>query len=171
LYASDKKNDTPLNNQLPTPPAESSNIETIRKSNPLPILSRGMKRRPEDNENAMLVKRRKLVAQARFGNSALPDDKKGIEKLEIRVEDPFPTIRRTNNEGEAGGEIDEEQNEWSPAITIALNGTHVFAGIRELVECGIIDGEKMPGWLTGEEGVSVGAVKEGRIRDFKGSGI
>jgi central kinetochore subunit Mis15/CHL4 len=43
--------------------------------------------------------------------------------------------------------------------------------VRELVERGIIDGERMPGWMTGEEGISVGVVKDGRIQGFKGSGI
>ena len=47
---------------------------------------------------------------------------------------------------------------------IAFTGTHVFAGIRQLVEEGIIDGEKMPGWMTGEAAVTIGAVREGRIR-------
>ncbi|KAG7285539.1 hypothetical protein NEMBOFW57_010168 [Staphylotrichum longicolle] len=41
----------------------------------------------------------------------------------------------------------------------------------QLVECGIIDGERMPGWMTGEEGVTIGAVRNGRIRGHKGSGL
>jgi len=54
---------------------------------------------------------------------------------------------------------------------MTFHGSHVFAGMRELVEAGIIDGERMPGWMTGEEGVSIGVVKSGRIRGFKGSGV
>lgn len=179
VYASDKKNDTPLNNQLPTPPVESPDGEPTRKSNSLPILSRGMKRRTQDDGDAAVAKRRKLIAQSRFGNSALLDDKKGIERFDVRIEDPFPPIKRTNNEdrqerregGAGGGAVDEESDDWAPEITVTLYGTHVFAGIRELVECGIIDGERMPGWLTGEDGVSLGVVKDGRIQGFKGSGI
>jgi central kinetochore subunit Mis15/CHL4 len=29
----------------------------------------------------------------------------------------------------------------------------------------------MPGWMTGEEGVTMGAVRSGRIRGFRGSGL
>jgi central kinetochore subunit Mis15/CHL4 len=168
VYASDKKDDTPLNNQLPTPPADGEPTERLKA---LPI---GMKRRLDDDENEAVVKRRKLVAQARFGNSAKPNDKKGIERFDVRIEDPFPAIE---NGGERHGDIAGRQEthdllgDWGPAVTITLHGAHVFAGVRELVECGIIDGERMPGWMTGEDGVSVGVVKEGRILGFKGSGI
>lgn len=66
--------------------------------------------------------------------------------------------------GEGGGS-------WRPSVKLTFQGPHVFAGIRQLVEAGVIDGEKMPGWLTGEEGVTIGAVRNGRIRGHKGSGI
>ena len=89
MYASDKKDDTPLNNQLPTPPADDEPTERLKA---LPILSRGMKRRMDDDEDEAVVKRRKRVAQARFGNSAMPNDKKGIERFDVRIEDPFPAI-------------------------------------------------------------------------------
>ncbi|CAK7568735.1 MAG: chromosome loss-related protein [Sporothrix epigloea] len=81
----------------------------------------------------------------------------------------------------AGGDQDEEnvgeadKNEtgsiWQPRVALTFHGPHVFAGIRQLVEAGVIDGEKMPGWMTGEEGVTVGAVRHGRIRGHKGSGM
>jgi len=171
VYASDKKDDTPLNNQLPTPPADDEPTERLKA---LPILPKGMKRRMDDDEDEAVVKRRKRVAQARFGNSAMPYDKRGIERFDVRIEDPFPAIER--GEGRQEGRSDEQETddlsgEWGPAITVTLHGNHVFAGVRELVECGIIDGERMPGWMTGEDGVSVGVVKEGRIQGFKGSGI
>ena len=60
---------------------------------------------------------------------------------------------------------------WSPNVRITFQGTHVFAGIRQLVEAGIIDGERMPGWMTGEDGVTAGVVRHGRIKGNKGSGI
>jgi central kinetochore subunit Mis15/CHL4 len=56
-------------------------------------------------------------------------------------------------------------------VRLTFHGSHVFAGIRQLVECGIVDGERMPGWMTGEEGVTIGAVRNGRIRGHKGSGL
>jgi central kinetochore subunit Mis15/CHL4 len=162
LYASDKKNDTPLNNQLPTPPADITDEELASKSDQLMISSRGMRKRRREDEEKTLIKRRKTVARARFGESALPNDGKAIERFDVRIEDPFPS----QGQRPRGGDED-----WVPDITVTFYGTHVFAGVRELVERGIIDGERMPGWMTGEEGISVGVVKDGRIQGFKGSGI
>lgn len=62
-----------------------------------------------------------------------------------------------------GDESEEGTSSWQPDIRLLFQGSHVFAGIRQLVEKGIIDGERMPGWLTGEGGVSVGAVRHGRM--------
>ncbi|EPE05312.1 trfa protein [Ophiostoma piceae UAMH 11346] len=89
--------------------------------------------------------------------------------------DEAQRARRTA--GAEGGEEDGDNNttnndnEWRPRVAFTFQGPHVFAGIRQLVEAGIIDGEKMPGWMTGEEGVTVGAVRDGRIRGHKGSGM
>lgn len=194
------KNDTPLNNELPTPPRSENEKVDKDADTPLPV---GFKRRRGVDTDEISVKRRKSIAQARFGNEGKYNDKKGIERVDIRLEDPFPAIlssathdlvfsddeaggsaldpadptkklqgRRTSRIAELERDLNEEEQEgWIPDIRITFHGTHVFAGVRELVEAGVIDGIKMPGWMTGEEGVSVGVVKEGRIRGFKGSGI
>lgn len=65
----------------------------------------------------------------------------------------------------------ENPSQWRPTVQITFQGNHVFAGIRQLVEAGIVDGERMPGWMTGEDGVTVGVVRHGRIRGNKGSGL
>ncbi|MCJ1226507.1 hypothetical protein MMC12_003159 [Toensbergia leucococca] len=96
-------------------------------------------------------KRRALFAAARFGTSALLADDKGIERLDIRFEEPFP-----------GGDDDTEA-EWRPDVRVSFRGDDVFGGVRELVEAGAVDGERMGGWMTGEEGVSVGVVRGGRL--------
>ncbi|KAF2101108.1 CHL4-domain-containing protein [Rhizodiscina lignyota] len=57
----------------------------------------------------------------------------------------------------------EANSTWKPDVRILFHGAHVFAGIRKLVEQGVVDGEKMPGWMTGEAGVSIGVVKHGRM--------
>lgn len=123
-----------------------------------------------DEVDKKVMKRRKLIAQARFGDSAMPNDGKGIERFDVRIEDPFPGIEPTAPGQEAiapnGDLID-----WAPNITVTFHGRHTFAGIRELVERGVVDGEKMPGWMTGEENISIGVVKEGRIQGFKGSAL
>lgn len=150
------------------------------------------------------AKRRKLVAEGRFGTSGLADDGKGIERLDIRLDDPFSLIsaqpavegetavraRRsslrdismatgskkgprkprsslldktlTEDDQEASTLTDNE--EWIPDVRLSFQGSHVFAGLRKLVENGVIDGKRMPGWMTGETSVSIGVVRDGRIR-------
>ncbi|KAF3915871.1 hypothetical protein AA313_de0202305 [Arthrobotrys entomopaga] len=61
--------------------------------------------------------------------------------------------------------------QWVPNIDVVLEGTHVFAGIRTLVESGVFDGEMIPTWMTGEEGKSVGTVKGGTIVPVAATGI
>lgn len=202
----EKGGDNPLqlnvNTQLPspdpTPSVDEKGDSAKGKENTKP----GMKRKRVEDES--VIKRRKMVAKGRFGNTAKPNDGKGIERLDVRIEDPFPssaspskskplfgevvpeddpalvstaakkrkgrrsTISLELEKGDDNGEGDEE---WRPDVRITFHGNHVFAGIRELVEIGIVDGERMPGWMTGEEGVSVGVVREGRVKGWKGSGV
>ena len=244
VYAGDKAADarthSPLNSLLPTPPlsddatgedeeqtADSSNGKTATLKRTLD---------PEASEDEKRRKRARLVAQARFGDSARIDDGKGIERLDILIEDPFPVSesdlesenddldveetrasrsrkskgrrssfdasllegdegyededaelqqydrnRGTGDAGEdipraagrrrRGGDRDREKWAWRPNVRLSLHGPHVFAGLRQLVEAGFIDGERMPGWMTGEDGVTRGAVRNGRIKGFKGSGL
>ena len=149
----------------------------------------GRSKRALDSTETPESKRRKEVAKGRFGTSAQPDDGQGLEKFEVRIDDPFPATQSNTTEpdddtsrlsapagrGRRGRpsildrtaeETEQLQNDegWVPNVRIAFTGTHVFAGIRQLVEEGIVDGEKMPGWMTGEAGVTVGAVREGRVR-------
>lgn len=100
------------------------------------------------------VKRLKLVAAGRFGTYGLLDDGKNFNRLDVRMTDSF---------GRKAGAEEEAGDDFIPNIRLSFQGSHVFAGIRKLVESGIIDGETMAGWMTGEAGVSVGTVRDGRI--------
>lgn len=194
-YAEEKKKgvDDPLNVQLPTPELSTPEDDARPAEKEQQTIKR---KRIED---ASIVKRRKLVARGRFGKSAKVDDGKGIERLDVRLEDHFPAISALETEEADPAEATEPARQdkkqkgrrstitleldrtddddelasdgWRPDVRITFHGQHVFAGIRELVEAGIVDGEKMPGWMTGEEGVSVGVVRDGRIRGNKGSGL
>ncbi|KAF2690858.1 CHL4-domain-containing protein [Lentithecium fluviatile CBS 122367] len=153
------------------------------------------KRTLEDTETSE-AKRRREVAEGRFGTSAKPNDGRGLERFEVRIDDSFPQSRtsadgnndvdtsdlsaRPSNHNRRGRpslldrsleEIEElgDSESWVPDVRAVFQGSHVFAGIRQLVEQGVVDGEKMPGWMTGEAGVTIGAVKEGRIRTKKGT--
>jgi central kinetochore subunit Mis15/CHL4 len=189
VYAEEKKKgeDNPLNLQLPTPESSIMDLDDDKSEKE----NLGMKRKREEDES--VVKRRKLVAKSRFGSSAKTNDGKGIERLDVRLEDLFPSAEAIDDEVAAAGEVDKTKKKgrrstisleldriededipsdgWRPDIRVTFHGQHIFAGMRELVEAGVIDGEKMPGWMTGEEGVSVGIVRDGRIRGYKGSGL
>ncbi|KAK8077756.1 CHL4-like protein [Apiospora saccharicola] len=200
IYAADdnRRTDSPLNPVLPTPPLSDEDAAenlagSARKRRALSTKTTHDKYRQE-------AKQARLVAQARFGDSAKADDGKGIERVDILIEDAFPDGRRREGDAEDGGEDDsssqqhkktkgrksgadlafersqddddaDDARDWKPKVRLTFHGSHVFAGIRQLVEAGIVDGERMPGWMTGEEGVTIGAVRHGRIRGHKGSGL
>jgi central kinetochore subunit Mis15/CHL4 len=156
----------------------------------------GRSKRPLDDKETPEAKRRKEVAAGRFGTSAQPDDGQGLERFEVRIDDPVPSTSDEGDIAQIDGEtsnldaqaanrtrrgrpslldrtaedLQELENEdgWAPNVRVTFQGTHVFAGIRQLVEEGIVDGEKMPGWMTGEAGVTIGTVKDGRIRSKEG---
>jgi len=152
VYAEDNTADNPLNIVQVTPPDSGVEVEETAAHKPA-----GFKRRLEPSEE--VVKRRKLIAKGRFGNSALEKDGLGIERLDVMMEDLYPVADLDGVEHED----EEEDDDWRPDIRITFHGSHVFAGIRTLVEQGIVDGEKMPGWMTGEEGVSIGVIRDGRL--------
>ncbi|ETS77548.1 hypothetical protein PFICI_11422 [Pestalotiopsis fici W106-1] len=199
---------SPLNTVLPTrrPLADVSVNEDRRTpAGGGKTLKRGFQ--PEKERKDREAKRRKEVAQARFGNSAEMEDEKGVERLDVMIEDSLPGLS-TRNARPVGGAEEEEtgsrrskrsrgrqsdmdlelnkeqedeedvedgisdtESQHKPRIRLTFAGSHVFAGIRKLVEAGIIDGERMPGWMTGEEGVTSAIIRGGRIRGYKGSGM
>lgn len=194
--------ETPLDTVLPSPPLseeEEEGNEAEGAGKGKGQLGLGEKKRveppvsPAAKREERERKRRKLVAKARFADTGRVGDGKGVERVDIVIEDAFPFAtqsssssssrdkdRERDGQGETSGDrgststsssAAEKQEEWRPTVKLTFQGSHVFAGIRQLVEAGIIDGEKMPGWMTGEEGVTVGKVSEGRIRGNKGSGL
>ncbi|POS72032.1 hypothetical protein DHEL01_v209574 [Diaporthe helianthi] len=210
IYADEKKKESPLGTLLPSPPLSDAGD---RKSTKRPCQREAVKERaisPETARYELRAKRARVTAQARFGDTARIDDGKGVERVDVVIEDPFNMdtdpahdgrehreieldassrppkdatvrtstidmafdhVREEDDEGGGGHDLDGDDTTWRPRIKLTFHGPHVFAGVRQLVEAGIIDGEKMPGWLTGEEGVTIGAVRHGRIRGHKGSGM
>ncbi|KAL2134066.1 hypothetical protein VTI74DRAFT_1122 [Chaetomium olivicolor] len=194
VYADEKKKESPLDLVLPSPPLsdEVGAAGTGKRAVPWSAVEKKEER---------AEKRAKLVARARFGESAKVGDGRGVERVDVVMEDPFPRqagveeedegleeageplamtgrrsrvdaiLERTAEDDDHGQEEDEPTQGWRPYVRLTFHGSHVFAGIRQLVEKGIVDGERMPGWMTGEEGVTIGAVRNGRIRGNKGSGV
>lgn len=193
IYAEESKNLTPLNTQLPSQIAVTEELDDLKTTNENP---KTMKRKIQDP--IQTKKRRKLVARGRFGKSAMHNDGKGIERMDVRLDDSFPSLSSNDDDNistnlpespllagpkpskkkgrrstislelEREDDLENDVSGWRPEIRLTFHGTHVFAGVRALVEEGIVDGKRMPGWMTGEEGVSVGVVKDGRIRNGKG---
>jgi len=54
--------------------------------------------------------------------------------------------------------------ETAPSVRLRLFGKDVFAGLHELAVEGVIDPVKIPSWLTGEEGLSRGIIKNGQFQ-------
>ncbi|SPO00496.1 related to trfA protein [Cephalotrichum gorgonifer] len=174
IYAKDTPADTPLDGAARTEPLSevSGNVKGVRQDSPLG------KRMRRTGLAVPVSKRAKLLAQARFGDSARTTDGHGLERVDIVMEDPFATTSKSQptDAGGAGEESEQSDNEstahpsssWRPSVRLTLQGSHVFAGIRQLVESGVIDGERMPGWLTGEDNVTTATVRDGRIRAHRG---
>ncbi|KAM0276976.1 hypothetical protein ACHAQH_006211 [Verticillium albo-atrum] len=164
FYANKKKNESPLDSTLPTPPLseDSESVSSAADGQTTTVKRKAIYDAAEKQRYEKKV--RLLVARARFGDSAKLDDDKGIERVDITMEDSF-----NGSKADASDE-DENETSWAPEVRLTFRGSHVFAGLRQLVEGGVIDGSRMPGWLTGEDGVTIGAVRDGRIRGYKGSG-
>lgn len=154
----------------------------------------------KDNESEPLQKRRRLIARVRFGDVGPDSSQTGIERLDIRLESLFPDMgsndivedntiiaEEVQDSGQKHGRSalspigepsgglfkDDEGSDhgWRPNVQLTFSGSNVFSGIRKLVESGVINGKKMPGWMTGENGVSFGVVRDGKVRGNKGSGL
>ncbi|EHK96752.1 hypothetical protein M7I_7557 [Glarea lozoyensis 74030] len=123
IYTEEKKDgsDNPLNTQLPTPePSLPDDMDQLNQN-----LPRGMKRRAHEDNN--IVKRRKLLAQGRFGNTAKADDGKGIERFDIRLADAFPSFNFANTEDEYPLPDERPYHLIYPSTAFSLHPHNLFA--------------------------------------------
>ncbi|KAJ6094772.1 hypothetical protein N7467_002285 [Penicillium canescens] len=115
------------------------------------------KRKPAGNETAPLSptsKKRRLAIHSRFGTSGSSLASAPLDRLDIRLLD---------KPGAGNGHEDDNSSASTlPAVSLNFAGSDVITGIRKLAELGIIDPERMPSWMTGEEGISVATVRQGR---------
>ncbi|EEP80762.1 predicted protein [Uncinocarpus reesii 1704] len=65
-----------------------------------------------------------------------------IEKLEIRLLDPITPSSPTHKTGSS----------TEPTISLTFSGSDVISGFQQLAELGVVDVERIPTWMTGEEG-------------------
>jgi central kinetochore subunit Mis15/CHL4 len=116
------------------------------------------KRRSSGNDTAPLSpdsKKRRLAIHSRFGTLGSSLAPAPLDRLDIRLLD------KPGSSDEQYDDVDDSTF-TPPALSLAFSGTDVIGGIRKLAELGIVDPERMPSWMTGEEGVSVATVRLGR---------
>ncbi|KAL3480000.1 centromere protein Chl4/mis15/CENP-N [Aspergillus californicus] len=117
------------------------------------------KRRPRDTDDAIdpqASKKLQTTTQSRFGTSGTQLSFAPLDRLDARLLDPPNTITTNNTDN-------EERDGTRPTLSLTFTGTDVIAGIRKLAELGIVNPERMPSWMTGEEAVSVVIVKRGNV--------
>jgi len=198
IYADEKKKESPLDVMLPTPPMseEESTGKNKKRNHLVSDEERSAKRRrfvarARFGDSGKLgdglgVERVDIAIEDPFsvdqeGAGWDGSQEPGQEDEDADLSRRAPRGRRSRADAEPGGEKEtdyrggvgddgDNTEQWRPRIRLTFHGPHVFAGIRQLVEHGIIDGARMPGWMTGEEGITVGSVRHGRIRGHKGSG-
>ncbi|KAJ5179725.1 hypothetical protein N7492_002935 [Penicillium capsulatum] len=123
------------------------------------------KRQPSNGHSALLSptsKKRRLAADSRFGTAGSSITPAPLDRLDIRLLDAPGSNKDKDNgqRGPAGGPA----GSTSPAVSLAFTGSDVIGGFRKLAELGIIDPERMPSWMTGEEGISTAVVRGGKRR-------
>jgi central kinetochore subunit Mis15/CHL4 len=125
---------------------------------PLPPL----RRRRGPDPDSQVSKKRKLATQSRFGTtgSGAPFSSAPLDRLDARLLDP-PTS--TKNYDENSDNEDTAQTASHPTLSLTFTGKDIISGLRKLAELGIVNPERMPAWMTGEEGVSVVVVKKGKV--------
>lgn len=163
-------NTVPPEERLQEGPQKPGTIEEKENAgstnDPLPPTGAKTKRQPVHNDSERPLspasKKRRLAIHSRFGSSASSRTPAPLDRLDVRLLDAPPS-----------GENDHEDDETAirtslPTISLTLTGSDVIGGIRKLAELGIVDPERMPSWMTGEEAVSMMAVRRGR-RIWKGT--
>ncbi|KAH1581849.1 hypothetical protein KXW39_003603 [Aspergillus fumigatus] len=104
----------------------------------------------ETEPSSHVAKKRKLAVHSRFGTTGTLSSAP-LDRLDVRLLDP------------ADDEDDEhEVDHTQPSVSLTFVGSDVISGIRKLAELGVVDPERMPSWMTGEEAVSVAVVHRGK---------
>jgi hypothetical protein len=105
---------------------------------------------------------REALARARFG--LRPRGKDLLDATSVKKEGDdivLPALERVEWKIVHG--YPDDATGFSPSLTMRFDGANVFHGVYEGIVEGWIDGGRVPGWLTGEEGRSEGKVQDGRI--------
>lgn len=103
-------------------------------------------------------KKRRLAVESRFGTAGSSLTPAPLDRLDVRLLDPSAS----DGDDEERDDADPSTRSTWPAVSLTFAGADVIGGIRKLAELGIVDPERMPSWMTGEEGVSMAVVRGGK---------
>lgn len=103
-------------------------------------------------------KKRRLAADSRFGTAGSSTTPAPLDRLDIRLLDA-PGANKNRDDGQRG-----PTGSTLPTMSLAFTGSDVIGGFRKLAELGIVDPERMPSWMTGEEGISTAVIRGGKRR-------
>ena len=136
------------------------NKENAKNADETPVSSNIAAKRGVESDNSAslspMSKKRRLAVHSRFGTAASSSTPAPLDRLDIRLLD-----RPTSDDDEdgGGGQLDVPA---PSCMTLTFLGSDVIGGIRRLAELGIVDPERVPSWLTGEEAISTAVVCKGR---------
>lgn len=97
-----------------------------------------------------VLEKRKHLIDVRFGKNS-----DGIEDVLDRLAFRLQEICLDD---------DGKQSTFRPSVTLVFEGGDVLGGLRELCEKAIADVERIPSWLTGEDGVTEGVIYDGLLQ-------
>lgn len=100
-------------------------------------------------------KKRRLAVQSRFGTAGGSQAPAPLDRLDIRLLDA-----RSESDDDAPSTAAASTS--LPTVSLTFTGSDVIGGIRKLADLGVIDPERIPSWMTGEEGVSMATVRGGK---------
>ncbi|CRG85489.1 hypothetical protein PISL3812_02543 [Talaromyces islandicus] len=140
----DDDNDN-TNNNKHEEEAETGTEEPKRK----PLQSR-------DSNDSPATKKRKLIVSSRFGSSGTLGCSAALDRLDARLLDRFDDDddQQADDSDRDDLEVEGYLESGEYAMGLSLTGTNVIAGLRKLAELGMVDPNRMPSWMTGEDGVS-----------------
>jgi central kinetochore subunit Mis15/CHL4 len=166
IFVDDKPNNTTKDKKIDEPNQPTSQENEAEKENQ----QTGTKRHRNilHEPSSQDRKRLKHLASGRFGTSAQTISDKPLERFDVKIIDPFSDLDGILNSpsedvSEGDDTLSPDLRDWKPEVRLSFHGASVFHGLRKLVEAGVMDGVKLPGWLTGQEGVSWGVIREGRM--------
>ncbi|KAJ5745471.1 hypothetical protein N7520_010653 [Penicillium odoratum] len=98
-------------------------------------------------------KKRRLAVESRFGSACSSLTPAPLDRLDVRLLD-LPDVDEDGGVDRLAGPV--------PPVSLSFSGADVIGGFRKLAELGVVDPERMPSWMTGEEAVSMAVVRGGK---------